>query len=308
MPSTAHAESVLDMVPVGGRVALVRLRSMGDCVLTTPAIELLKRYRPDLVIGVVVEDRFRGVFEGNPAVSALLGPAAGAILRFRPRLAINLHGGTRSKLLTVASMARIRAGFGHHRGSAVYNVKIPTAQQILGIERITHTAEALASAMFHLGVPIGEVPRARLFVEPLRAARRYAVIHPTAAMAYKVWPPERFLAVADHLEKERNLEVVMIGANPEELAPFARYSAVAGAPLSELKSLLAGASLFVGSDSGPAHIACAFGVPVVVIFGRLDLEIVWSPWRASAAKTLASALGIDAIQSAQVIDAIRQLG
>ena len=43
-----------------------------------------------------------------------------------------------------------------------------------------------------------------------------------------------------------------------------------GAPLAEVKSLLAGASLFVGNDSGPAHMAAAFGVPVVVIFGSSD--------------------------------------
>jgi heptosyltransferase-3 len=87
----------------------------------------------------------------------------------------------------------------------VYNVKIPTAQQILGVERMTHTAEALASAMFHLGVPVSEVPRARLFAESRSVARTYAVIHPTAARPYKVWPPERFLAVAEHLVKERGL-------------------------------------------------------------------------------------------------------
>jgi ADP-heptose:LPS heptosyltransferase len=280
---------------------------MGDCVLTTPSIELLKNYRPDLVIGVVVEYRFRGIFEGNPAISAILDPTFRAITRFHPALCLNLHGGTTSQLLTVASLAPVRAGYGHHRGSFVYNVKIPTAQKILGVERITHTAEALASAMFHLGVPISEVPRARLFAEPCRAARPYAVIHPTAAMAYKIWPSERFLAVAEHLEQERGLEAVVVGAGPEELAPFRRYRTVAGAPLSELKSLMAGASLFVGSDSGPAHIACAFGVPVVVIFGRPEHEVVWSPWRASAARTLASPSGITAIRTAEVIDAIGQL-
>lgn len=45
--------NVLDQLPAGSRVLLVRLRSLGDCVLTTPALELLGRYRPDLRIAVV---------------------------------------------------------------------------------------------------------------------------------------------------------------------------------------------------------------------------------------------------------------
>jgi heptosyltransferase III len=307
MASTLHSERTLQRVRTGARVAVVRMRSMGDCVLTTPALELLKNYRPDLEIGVVVEDRFAAIFEGNPAVSAILSPSYGEILRWRPALCLNLHGGTRSQLLTVASLAGVRAGFGHHRGAVIYNVKIPRAQQVLGVERTTHTAEQLASAVFHLGVPIAEVPRARLFAEPLPAGRPYAVIHPTAAMAYKVWQPDRFLQVAEHLERKRGLEPVVIGAGAAELAPFSHCRTVAGAPLGRVMSLLAGASLFVGSDSGPAHIACAFGVPVVVLFGRMDLEVVWSPWRAVAARTLSSPEGIAAIQIRDVIAAIGEL-
>ena len=62
-------------LPIGCRVAVVRLRSLGDCVLTTPALEILKRARPDLRIAVVVEDRFRPVFERNPDIEALLRPS-----------------------------------------------------------------------------------------------------------------------------------------------------------------------------------------------------------------------------------------
>jgi heptosyltransferase-3 len=299
--------SALDRLRGGARFAVVRLRSMGDCVLTTPAIELLKRARPDLEIGVLVEERFAAVFEGNPAISVLLPPRYGAILRWRPALCLNLHGGTRSQLLTVTSLAPLRAGFAHHRGSAVYNIKIPPPQGILGVDRTVNTAEHLASAMFHLGVPLAEVPRARLFATPASVTHPYAVIHATAAMPYKVWPPERFLTVAEHLARVRALDPVFIGAAGDDLAPFRGYRVVAGAPLGEVKSLLAGAALFVGNDSGPAHIAAAFGVPVVVLFGRLDHQIVWAPWKAAASRTFASPEGISGIRAGDVIAAIEEL-
>lgn len=297
----------MDGLRAGARFAVVRLRSMGDCVLTTPAIELLKQARPDLEIGVVVEGRFAPVFEGNPSVSAILPPQYGAVLRWHPSLCLNLHGGTRSQLLTLASLAPVRAGFGHHRGSALYSIRIPRAQDILGVERTVNTAEHLACAMFYLGVPAAEVPRARLFADPAPIAHPYAVIHATAAAAYKIWPPERFLAVAEHLARVRALEPVFIGAAGDDLTPFRGYRTMAGAALGEIKSLLAGAALFVGNDSGPAHIAAAFGIPVVVLFGRLDHQVVWAPWKALASRTFASPDGISGTPTGEVIAAIEEL-
>jgi ADP-heptose:LPS heptosyltransferase len=178
----------------------------------------------------------------------------------------------------------------------------------MAIERTVHTAEHLASAMFYLGAPIGEVPRARLFAEPRPVSRPYAVIHATAAASYKTWRAGGFLAVAGHLERARAWEPVFIGGGDDDLTPFHRYRVVAGAPLSEVKSLLAGASMFVGNDSGPAHMAAAFGIPLVVLFGRLDHQAIWAPWKAVAARTLASPEGIFGIETEDVIAAIEQLG
>ncbi|MGA9624967.1 MAG: hypothetical protein WBQ65_10885, partial [Bryobacteraceae bacterium] len=131
-------------------------------MLSTPGLEILKRSRPDLRLAVMVEDRFRAVFEGNPDVDEILPPALGALRRWRPILCLNLHGGGRSAWMTALSEARYRAGFGHFRYQAVYNVRIPRAQEILGVERKVHTAEHLASAVFYLGAPITEIPRAKL--------------------------------------------------------------------------------------------------------------------------------------------------
>lgn len=307
MGVTAHQVTTLDRLRQGARVAVVRLRSLGDCVLTTPALELVNQWRPDLEIGIVVERRFAAVFEGNPAVSAILDPSYREILRWHPALCVNFHGGTRSMLLTLASLALHRAGFAHHSGSAIYSVRIPRAQDILGVERTVHTAEHLASAMFYLGVPPGEVPRANLFAERRPVARPYAVIHASAAASYKTWRPGGFLAVAEHLERVRGLEPVFIGAASDDLEPFSRYRVVAGAALGEVKPLLAGASLFVGNDSGPAHMACALGVPVVVLFGRIEHQAIWAPWKPVAARALASPNGIGAIKAEDVIAAVEQL-
>jgi ADP-heptose:LPS heptosyltransferase len=297
----------LDRIMRGSKVAVVRLRSLGDCVLTTPALELLKRARPDLKIGVVVEDRFAAVFEDNPAVAAILRPSLAEILNWRPALCLNFHGGTRSMFLTAASLAPYRAGFAHHRGAWAYNMKIPRAQEIFHEERTVHTAEHLASAMFYLGVPREEVPAAFLVADRRAADHPYAVIHPVATAAYKTWRPQGFLEVAEYLDRTAGIEPVFLGSSEDDLSAFSRYRIVAGKPLSEAKSLLAGAALFVGNDSGPAHIAAALRIPLVVLFGRLDHQVIWAPWKAPASRTLASPGGIGGIQSKDVIAAVQQL-
>src|SRR5271165_3064708 len=108
-------DQVLDRLPAGSRVAVLRLRSLGDCVLTTPAITLLKRARPDLDVAVVVEDQFAPLFHGNPAVSRLLKSNAGELMSWHPRLTLNLHGGTRTIPLMLAARSTFRAGFSHFR-------------------------------------------------------------------------------------------------------------------------------------------------------------------------------------------------
>jgi ADP-heptose:LPS heptosyltransferase len=98
--------SVLENLRREGRAAIIRLRSLGDCVLTTPALEILKRARPDLRVAVMVEDRFRDIFEGNPDVEELLPPRLAALRGWRPDLCLNFHGGARSAWMTALSGAR----------------------------------------------------------------------------------------------------------------------------------------------------------------------------------------------------------
>ena len=299
-------QNVLEELPRPGRVAVVRLRSLGDCVLTTPALALLKRARADVRVAVVAEARFHAVFEHNPDVDEILPPEPGALRRWQPDLCINLHGGTRSAWMMLASGARWRAGFAHFRHQLAYNVHIPRAQEILGVERTVHTAEHLASAMFYLGAPVGEIPRARLELSesPLAPARPYAVLHPVATAIEKSWRAERFLEVAHAIEAS-GLEAVFIGAAGDDLRPFGRHRLVQGAPLDRIKTLLAGASLFVGNDSGPAHMAAAFGVASVVIFGPSD-PAIWGPWR-TRAEVVTAPGGIACVTVAQVVDALERL-
>jgi len=104
------------------------------------------------------------------------------------------------------------------------------------------------------------------------AARPIALITPGAGWGAKRWPPERYAAVAAGLA-QRGLHVAVNAGPGEEplAAAIASGSAVAlTATLPQLIALTRRIALCIGGDTGPLHLACAFGRPVVGIYGPTD--------------------------------------
>lgn len=117
----------------------------------------------------------------------------------------------------------------------------------------------------------------RLASAGLGSRRPLVIVSPGAKFgASKCWPPERFAALCDRLmENQQAAMVITCGPGEEPIARAIATSArnkpmVFDDPrlsLGELKSLIARGDLLIGNDAGPRHIAKAFNVPVVTIFG-----------------------------------------
>ena len=285
-------DSILARLGPEASIVLVRLRSLGDTVLATPAFSLLRRALPDARIHVVMDERFAGVLDGQPDIDGVLRMPDGAgiggkvslllgMRSVRPDLCVDMHGGSTAAWLTALSGAGWRAGFGHFRHGWAYNVRIPRAQQVLGRDHDekVHTAEHHAAAMVHLGADANPIPAARLAASRCRADRPYAVIHAGAAYATKTWALRHFLGLAEEVRDRHGLDPVFVaGPGERGLADrIAGFKVSTPQSIAALMSLVAGARLFVGNDSGPSHVAAAFGVPCVTVFGSSDSE-VWHPW------------------------------
>jgi ADP-heptose:LPS heptosyltransferase len=161
-----------------------------------------------------------------------------------------------------------------------------------------HTAEHLASAFIWLGLPRQPIPPARLFLSARCAAwwqekrarlgvapeREYALVHPPALYATKQWAPEDFARLGAFLEREVGL-LPLYSCGPGESSVLEAVERAAGTQirrlenisLGELAAALASARVFVGNDSGPAHMANALGRPTLVIFGSSS-SVIWGPW------------------------------
>lgn len=290
------------------RVLVVKLRSIGDTVLTTPSLIALRRFLPDAQIDILLEDWVAPVLDGFEAVDNVIsvGNSSGNRLKtaweLRRRkydVAVNLHGGTTATFFVRASRARHRVGYADYQYSLLYNHLLSSASDFWQQER-THSAEQQLALLGFIGVPVEDRPKSRLSVtesalgsltakfnaktqRPLSGEIDYALIHPTAAFATKLWEVENFARVAEYLS-DKSLTTIAIAPKHETpvLENLKNGSAVPvitfdDLTLPEITALASKATLFVGNDSGIAHIAAAVQIPSVVIFGSSN-RAHWRPW------------------------------
>jgi predicted lipopolysaccharide heptosyltransferase III len=294
------------------KVLLIRLRSIGDSVLATPSVVALKRFLPNADIDILVEEWVAPVLEGHPSINKVVTLEKGS-LTARARLAreirasrydvvYNLHGGTTATLLTRATGAKHRVGYATYQYAQLHNHQAPSPL-LLWNQQKTHSVEQQLALLGWTGIPVTDRPPTQLAVtqqatenvgKKLAAAglsdSRIALIHPAAAFATKQWAAANFAEVAEYLSA-MGFGVVAI-AGPSETPVLNDLTAKASArivtldlSLPEVTALAARSDLFVGNDSGIAHIAAAVNTPSVVIFGSSNIAH-WRPWNRGPAEVV----------------------
>lgn len=281
------------------RVLVVRLRSIGDTVLATPSLIALKRFLPDAEINILLEDWVAPVLEGFDEINKIITisksyksrlKTADKLRQRKYDVVFNLHGGTTSTFLTRAAFAKHRIGFRHYQYNFLYNHLAPPASELWKMEKL-HSAEQQLALLGFAGVPVSDKPKTRLSVtekaktsiaEKVKS-ENFALIHPAAAYNTKQWATENFARIAEFLS-EKGLQTVAVAAKHERgvLEKLRAHSKVPvqtfdDLTLPEITALASRAKIFIGNDSGIAHIASAVGTPSVVIFGSSNRNH-WRPW------------------------------
>ncbi len=313
-----------------GKALLIRLRSIGDTVLMTPAIAALKAWRPDIEVTVLLEPLSASLADDHPLVNELIVvekslPARARLIRELRRkrfdVAFNMHGGTTATLIAKLSGARYSVGYAAYGLSRLLTARAPAPDLLLGRSRI-HSVEQQLALLHWAGVPWPD-PVPRLTLRPSARAetairrrldeagliKDFAVLAPAAAFEAKRWRAEGFAAAADYLGERWNLKCAVIAGPGQEnlareVAALTRSGAraVVGLSLKEVVALTHRASLFVGNDSGPMHIAAALGRPIVALFGSSD-PAVWHPWGDSPYRIVGRRIGAGAVDIKNITDA-----
>lgn len=261
-------------------VALVlRARGLGDLLTAVPALRALRRALPEHRIVVATRPWLTGLVTTIDAVDDVhptreLAPLSWA--GHPPDLAVNLHGpGPQSHQLLLDISPHRLVAFGRPDLGVPGPVWNPEEHERARWCRLmTSTWDVRADPDDVRLPPPMMTPR----------ASRVAIVHPGAESASRRWPPERFAAVARWLRKH-DVPVIVTGSRSERrlttrvvrLAGLLPGANLAGrTDLMTLASLVASARLVVSNDTGVAHLASAYRVPSVVLFGP-TLPRLWGP-------------------------------
>jgi ADP-heptose:LPS heptosyltransferase len=225
---------------------------------------------------------------------------------------IDFHGGPRSSLFAFASGAPRRIGYTIAGRGWMYTTRVPRPRG----HRPRHSVENqwdLAEALLpELGRPARDRDPVEMGEDPATAGRvgrrldalgigpghELIVIHVGAGNEFRRWPESAFADVVASLASERPNRRIILTTGPSQASradEARRLALVRGADpdavaavcdlgLDELRGLVARAQLFLGGDSGPAHIAATTATPMVVLFGPTTPD-VWGPWRPAGAAT-----------------------
>lgn len=281
-------------------IVIIKLSAIGDVLHGVPAAVALKRAFPEARIGWAVEGRAADVLAGHPAIDHcfrlprgwLKSPAAVLSFRrqlraFAPDVAIDMQGLLKSGIASWLSAARMRIGFA--RPVSCEQAWLAYTNRIRPVG--THVVDRNCDLLVPLGVresrPGFEMPcwpvsreRVRSWLEGLRFAEPPIVINPGAGWASKLWPAERFAAVARQLhERQRHRSLVVWGGNTERTAAERIVAGSRGAAvmapdtsLQDLGELFRRSRMVISSDTGPLHLAAAVGTPCVGLFGPVPAE------------------------------------
>jgi len=304
-PEPAQLLNPLSRPPRAERILVIRLGALGDVVRTRFAFPGLRALYPEARIDWLVEDRAAVGLTGIVGLDGVIEVPRSALRWHRPLdgwrrlsqllaelratrydLALDFHGILKSSLFAWQARVPMRVGYDGafaREGSERFLTHRAAVRpaHLSRFERNAALVRFLGGRVSLAAPPALELPEpARRAVEGL--PQNAVVLHPgtSASTRYKRWDPERYASLAERLRERIGAPSVVTWGPVEgerecaewvvKRASGAAFLAPETASLAEFLALLSRARLFVGGDSGPLHLACLAGVPVVALFGPTD--------------------------------------
>ncbi|MBC7910144.1 MAG: lipopolysaccharide heptosyltransferase I [Pyrinomonadaceae bacterium] len=291
------------------RILFVKLGSIGDIVHTLPSLAAVRRALPRAEISWVVERRAAGILRDNPLLDRLIEvdtkalrrvPVSGeTLLAPRQQLrrlrastfdtALDFQGLLKSAAIARLSGAKLRYGFSREalrepasRFLLTKTVRTPTRSHVI-VKNLSLAAGALGINVpadpsefeFPIAVTTEHENEAEQAVRDFETG--FAILNPGGVWPTKLWSAERFGALADELWTHHGLRsLVTYGPGEQELAQRVTGASRSGRAqicnlsLKGFYALARHASVYVGGDTGPTHLAVAAGAPVVGLFGPTE--------------------------------------
>lgn len=303
-----------DLAQAPRRILLIKFKHIGDVLLMTPLARVLRENYPGATLSVLVFGATGVLLEGNPWIDTVRcyerGSGIVALVRlylwlFRSRfdLVIDLSGGgDRGAICTWVTGARDRLGHLLTRVPWQRNLSNRLAYNRMQPEP-DHEEHTLLRDLkmvspfnlhyegLHVTLPVEDRAMNKvaglLAQEGVNPGVSICVMHATSRWMFKCLPPPTMAKVADAITLTYGIKVVLTCAAidgemryvAEMMAKVETSPIVLGGRLNlkEMAALLKRATLYVGVDTAPSHMAAALDIPSLVIFGPTKPHL-WGPW------------------------------
>lgn len=278
------------------RILVIQTAFLGDVVLTTPLFRELKRLFPAAELDCLVAPRGADILEGLPELNRIIvhnkrrgslkdvRRVLGVVRRNGYELVISPHRSPRSAIIAWWSGAPKRVGYEENALPFLYTDLIRRPME-------THEAARISALSQPVGGVKGNIkPHLALTDAELAAAKNLLGDRPTAAFApgsawpTKRWPAERFGELTARFAAEGYRAVLLGSPGDREVAEQAFDACGATAvnlagrtTVREMAAVIACADILVANDSAPVHVAAAFDIPTVALFGPTVPEMGFRP-------------------------------
>ena len=307
-PASAFVTAVTNLlgIPRRGRslhrILVVKVDHLGDAITATPALRALRDSNPEATIDLVLHPAVAPLFQGSPLANRILtyesplfrreSPTSAAadiqlIARERYDAIVELRGDWATLGLPFRTGAIRRVDRGTVRvsdriGRRLTHPRSPLHEVETNLEIVRPLVgrnAAASSPEIHVIPEADRSMRGILSARGLDPARDFITLHPGAAWRPRAWRAERYAALADRLTVSHGIPFAVVGLPSErdveermrDALKNARVAWLFGVlSLPEIAALLRASRLFIGNDSGLAHLAAACGTPVVSLFGPQD--------------------------------------
>jgi heptosyltransferase-2 len=299
-------------MPVPGtfrRILIIRLGAIGDILLTTPVIRILKTRYPECRIDFLTKEAYIPLLKSHPGLNRVLAFQTGGglrellnvlrtVRRERYDAVADLQNNFRSRIMEVFSGAHQRSVF--HPGRVkrfllvhfrrnLYRTIQPVPLKYLRSVRALGIEDDGGGLDFFIKPAARESLNGRIGAMGLRIKEPILALAPGAGRATKRWPADRFAGVGLHFLR-KGYQIVVLGGQDDADSCKSVLDRMDGSAvsfcgtlmLSETAAFLERIALLVTNDTGVMHMASALKVKTVAIFGPTTRHFGFFPFRSSS--------------------------
>jgi lipopolysaccharide heptosyltransferase I len=282
------------------KILIIKPSALGDLVQVLPALSVLKKTYPDSQIYWMVRNEFAPLIKGHPDLTDIIlfdrkffGKAwknlkalkaifvlISELRKHEFDLVLDFQGLFRTAGLGFLSGSKKRFGPAKARefGHIFYTRRVN--QDRSTIHLVDYYLEIAAEAGYKTDDVEFVLPQSgsntKTMAKQLTGENDYAVLVPGSAHEDKCWPTEKFAKLSEKINEKYGFSIVAIGTKTESVLveqiqrnteiPIINLAGQTDIPT--LVEVLKRSKLVISNDTGPGHIAAAFGKPMVMIFGR----------------------------------------